>query len=409
MSSGYLFRQGLDSSGQLFERVRFGENALDEAWLRDTICAEPDLIPLAEAFPGTGGVSTVCTEMPLGDGASTLSLDVFGMTPDGRPVLVECKLWRNPEARRKVVAQILEYSALLRTLSYGSLEARLKRKLGWTGENPLYHHVRTKFPGIDQIAFTDGVTQNLESGNFLLLIAGDGIRTDAQTLVRLLKETGLVGSLTMMEIKLWRDPTTNTFFAAPTIPTRVDVERYRVYLGSDNRPIEFESSEKGATDHGEGARDGDESRRRDPQAMADEKAFWTDLLNDLSFDNPEQDLPVYRYPNHARAPLPSPARRLVLYRTKKGQIGVFIVVEHDDKGQDLVDALLGQIDEIQEEMELPVQAADPADRSGTTFKTSTSLKTDVNDLEQRQAEWLRMASNRMVNAFRPRIDQFNGF
>ena len=37
-------------------------------------------------------------------------IDNFMVTPSGLPVLVECKLWRNPEARRQVVGQILDYA-----------------------------------------------------------------------------------------------------------------------------------------------------------------------------------------------------------------------------------------------------------------------------------------------------------
>jgi hypothetical protein len=32
------------------------------------------------------------------------------VTPSGLPVLVECKLWRNPQARHQVVSQILDYA-----------------------------------------------------------------------------------------------------------------------------------------------------------------------------------------------------------------------------------------------------------------------------------------------------------
>lgn len=43
---------------------------------------------------------------------------------------MECKLWRNPQARREVLAQILEYASLLRGWSYGDLTARLKAARG---------------------------------------------------------------------------------------------------------------------------------------------------------------------------------------------------------------------------------------------------------------------------------------
>ena len=45
--------------------------------------------------------------------------------PEGHLVVVEVKLWGNPEARRKVVAQTLEYATALFKLSYGCLRCLL--------------------------------------------------------------------------------------------------------------------------------------------------------------------------------------------------------------------------------------------------------------------------------------------
>ena len=40
------------------------------------------------------------------------------MSAQGRLSIVECKLWRNPEARRAVVTQVLDYAEEIRTWSY---------------------------------------------------------------------------------------------------------------------------------------------------------------------------------------------------------------------------------------------------------------------------------------------------
>jgi hypothetical protein len=93
-------------------------------------------------------------------------------------VLVECKLWRNPQARREVVAQVLEYAALLRRWSYADLSTRLKTKLRWNGDNPLFAHVRAHCAFPDEAQFVDAVARNLRAGDFHLIIAGDGIRED---------------------------------------------------------------------------------------------------------------------------------------------------------------------------------------------------------------------------------------
>src|SRR6516225_9199801 len=43
--------------------------------------------------------------------------------------LVECKLWKNPEARRQVVAQTLDYVSALSRWSYADLQAKVAAAL----------------------------------------------------------------------------------------------------------------------------------------------------------------------------------------------------------------------------------------------------------------------------------------
>ena len=87
---------------------------------------------------GAGDVVPLCRELAIPRAGGSVFLDMLGVTQTGRLVLVECKLWRNPQARREVVAQIVEYAALLRHLSFGDLTARLKQKLGVSAANPIY-------------------------------------------------------------------------------------------------------------------------------------------------------------------------------------------------------------------------------------------------------------------------------
>ncbi len=45
-------------------------------------------------------------------------VDNFLITASGLPIILECKLWRNPEARREVAGQILEYAKTLTRWTY---------------------------------------------------------------------------------------------------------------------------------------------------------------------------------------------------------------------------------------------------------------------------------------------------
>ena len=85
------------------ERLAFGDtNGRNEAWLRDTLFAHPELLPVNAIDPAYGPLTPLCTELRTAAGP----LDIAFINPFGRLTLVECKLWRNPQSRREVVAQV---------------------------------------------------------------------------------------------------------------------------------------------------------------------------------------------------------------------------------------------------------------------------------------------------------------
>src|SRR5262245_22017661 len=76
----------------------------DEAWLQRLIFHHPSCIPTGQIEPGFDELISVCCEFPTPRG----SVDNVFITTSGDLVIAEVKLWRNPEARRKVVAQVLD-------------------------------------------------------------------------------------------------------------------------------------------------------------------------------------------------------------------------------------------------------------------------------------------------------------
>jgi hypothetical protein len=44
------------------------------------------------------------------------------ITPNGDIAIIETKLWRNPDARRKVIAQILDYANELSKWTYEDMQ-----------------------------------------------------------------------------------------------------------------------------------------------------------------------------------------------------------------------------------------------------------------------------------------------
>lgn len=196
----------------------------DEGWLQTLIADCPELLPITEIEPGFSVPVAVCRELPTGVGPA----DNLFVTPDGNLVLVECKLWRNPQARREVVAQILDYARAMVDWSYEDLEANARKA------NPalasLYDLVADAGE-LDEPAFVDAVSRNLKLGRFLLLIAGDGIREDTEALTEALQgHAGFHFTLALVEMPVFELPKSG-FIVAPRIIARtVNIDRGIVKL-----------------------------------------------------------------------------------------------------------------------------------------------------------------------------------
>ena len=64
------------------------------------------------------------------------------VTPNGDLIVIETKLWSNPESRRKVVAQILDYAKEMSKWTYSDLQREVNRNLKTKG-NHLYKIINT--------------------------------------------------------------------------------------------------------------------------------------------------------------------------------------------------------------------------------------------------------------------------
>jgi RecB family endonuclease NucS len=95
-----------DDNTQVVRRVPQGE-ARREATLRDMIADHPSMLPIHDLDPSYGRLVTVTRELAI---PGVGFVDVLLIDEHGRLVVVECKLWRNPQARREVVGQILDYA-----------------------------------------------------------------------------------------------------------------------------------------------------------------------------------------------------------------------------------------------------------------------------------------------------------
>jgi hypothetical protein len=162
----------------------------DEAWLQNLLYTHPEIFPTEQIEPGFGHVVPLCRELPLTFGAGrTGALDNVFTTVDGRLLLVEAKLWRNPEARRTVIAQAMEYAAAIFRLDYDQLQSAVMRarKAVKSEAKSLYQIVQQYDEHLDEAEFIDAVSRNLKRGRAIIAVVGDGIREDLEPLAELLQ------------------------------------------------------------------------------------------------------------------------------------------------------------------------------------------------------------------------------
>jgi len=107
-----------DGSVTRLNRVPFTEKLFEEGWLQELIRANPGLLPVAEIEPVFAPLVSIGREVPTDVGA----IDNLYLSPQGYLAIVETKLWRNPEARREVLGQVIDYAKEVASWSYEQLE-----------------------------------------------------------------------------------------------------------------------------------------------------------------------------------------------------------------------------------------------------------------------------------------------
>jgi hypothetical protein len=192
-------------SSQRLRRLQFDKNAeghqYNEAWLQELLHAHPEILPMGQIEPGFDELIPICRELPVAGGFA----DNLFATPNGNIVLVECKLWRNPQARREVIAQIIEYASAIATWKYEALDEAIKRTS--PAAKSLFEKVSAMSPETGEALFHDAVARNLKLGRILLLIVGDGIKEELETIAEFLqKYAGLHFTLSLVEIVVFELP-----------------------------------------------------------------------------------------------------------------------------------------------------------------------------------------------------------
>ena len=157
------------------------EGYATEEELQTFLKEHPDLMPLEEIDLNAPPLLCIGWEVGLASGAE----DILYIDPNGLLTVVETKLRRNPEARREVVGQILEYAAQMSTWIATDVERQAEKFFnssvcpeqyrGCTLERALRVFLESSelLPEFSYEYFLEQVAGNIERGQFRLVIAID--------------------------------------------------------------------------------------------------------------------------------------------------------------------------------------------------------------------------------------------
>lgn len=156
-----------------------------EAELQLLLMGSPDLIPIEEITGSQPQVRVFVPDFGLpGSGAS----DLVGVDELGNITIVECKLAANPEVKRKVVGQVLEYAAFLWRMSYEAFDARVAQRIG----KQLAQLVADSVSPAEwsEEDFRRQVSSTLSAGDFSLIIAVDALNEELRRTIEYLNSRG---------------------------------------------------------------------------------------------------------------------------------------------------------------------------------------------------------------------------
>jgi len=378
------------TQGRSLKKLKFGGD-YDEAWLQSRLFENPDSIPLHEINPAFQSLIPLCTELSTPAGP----IDIVYVTPQGKLVVVELKLFKNPEARRKVIGQILDYAKELVSWSYADLQRQVSIRTGVKG-NSVYKLVSQKYPEVDEAQLHDGVTQSLEKGDFMLVIAGDGIRQDAQAIVEFLDSAAQMRfTLGMIEAAVFQTEDEELTFIQPRVLLKTKEVVRQVLLTSSSSQDRSEPDEQSFTN--------EHYSNSDLGKWYLE--FWSDFFNSLQLDDPEQEMPSPMSTADRAFNLPPGGRTAWInsyfFKTTK-EIGCFVRFGSNDRGMELFESMLEIRDQINSELPFEVEW-DVQDRKIKVDRRFPDSEWPLDSQADEAKKFFELTINGFVNAFRPRL------
>lgn len=375
------------------------EGSFNELFIQNLVFEHPSSLPIDQIDRAFTPIIPVCQELRTPAGP----LDVLYVTPEGRLVILEAKLWRNPEARRKVVAQILDYAKELRRWDYEDLQREVSHRTGQKG-NWLYQLVSAQSP-ISEADFIDEINRTLSTGRFLLLIAGDGIREGAAAITDFLTDVGnMEFTFGMVELAIYKSKNDDLLIQPRVLAKTVIIQRTVITLKDNKLEIDDGQNEPDAEIKSEAVRE-----LKDYEIYYSQ--FWPEFVEGLQLDDTSQPMPSRKLEGRrhgniffAMPPSSGQAWITVYFYQKNNEIGVFLTFRKGEFSELAYSQLLQDQEAINAELNIPVNWSAI---NGKNRVATAQYYDNIFDEENREdiKAFLSDTVNQFVNVFRPRLQR----
>lgn len=213
-------------------------DSFDETFLQELIDTAPNVLPVREYLPSSTTLFSLGREVPVDLGVNQGYIDNLLVTNDGYLVIVETKLYRNPEGIREVIAQTLQYGMAVGQMPIMELESRIKR-----GQCPALKAGESIRECVSRLTaeqnrsvmladdFEEAFERHLHRGEVLLLIASDGIHLGVERVSHWLNDQGSSSPFKfgLVELKLFRHGDQQIVIPRTVLKTR-EVSRHVVVV-----------------------------------------------------------------------------------------------------------------------------------------------------------------------------------
>jgi len=372
-----------------------------ESWLQDLVYRHPATMPIGEIDDTFAGMIPLCREMNTTAGP----VDVVYVTRDGRPVILEAKLWRNPEARRKVIGQILDYAKELTRWDFDAFDAAVRRaraKEDGGAPKGILEVLGLDRDTQEAARFHDALTRNLRRGDILLLIVGDGIREGVGEIAGFLEgHASLHFTFGLVEMAIFRLPDGGQLVHPRVLAQSTIVRRIVVDVRSGAAEVSEPADEEGEDSENEPVSPGRaEARERF-------RAFWTAFLDELRLDDRSQplNLPTIGQNQYFRMPKGTTATISAYVAQSSNSAGVYLTFARGAIGERLYAALLADRTSIEQDLGVPVEWTTTT--AGLHYVQAAKrfpgelLGDESGAVRKVLCDW----TNRFVNAFRQRLEK----